>query len=402
MKAKLTKSAIDAAKPSSKTTIVWDDTLPGFGLKVTPAGKKQYILQYRMGGRGHSTKRYTIGQHGPLTPDQARKAAMDLKAGIAKGIDPQAEKQAARQKAATKEKTFGDFAETYIKRECGKLARGDEIEAIIRREILPEWKARLPGDLRKRDAIELTDRLVDAGKPAAAHKVNEIIKRLGNWLVERDILEASPFSSLKPPAPKVIRERALSDEEIKAVWQASGQIGYPFGPFVKLLLLTGQRRNEVAEMAWNEIDLDAGEWVIPSERSKNRRPHLVPLSTQAVDILSAAPRFEGPFVLTSSAGERPISGFSKTKSRLDELSEVEGWRFHDLRRTARTGLSRLGIPEAVAERVLNHTPSVLVKTYDVHSYAMEKKAALQKWADHIDRILTPLPANVVPLKGAAL
>ena len=417
MKEKITKRLVDATGPADRDVFVWDTEVRGFGLKVSKGGTKTYIFQYRMGGRGSPTRRYTIGPHGAFTPDEARVRAEKLRGKVSDGFDPGKEKAEERKRAraeADTPNTFGQHAKKYIERECPRLARGEDIASIIRREILPHWDRRPIKELRKRDAIALTDSLVDARKPAAALKLYEVVKRIGSWLVDRDEIESSPFAGMKPPAIKTIRDRSLKDHEIAALWSVCEEMNYPFGSVVRLLLLTGQRRNEVAQMRWEELDLDNRKWTIPAERSKNRKPHLVPLSEPAQDIIESLPRFGGPYVFSSTSGQRPVSGFSKAKRQIDkavakavakeadeeldlEKHSLPDWRLHDLRRTCRTGMAALGVPEIVSEKVLNHQPAVLARTYNVHDYADEKRDALERWARKMLDIATPPPANVVPL-----
>ena len=419
MQARITKRLVDATQASDRPVFVWDTDVRGFGLKVTPAGKKSYIFQYRLDGGRSPTRRYTIGPHGPFTPDQARTAAEGLRVQVSNKVDPARARSELREKerlveSTAKEgpKTFGPLAEKFIKRECVKLARGREIESIIRRHILPHWADRPVAELRKSDGWNLTDPLVDAGKGEAARKLHEVIKRVFNWLLDRDEIDASPFATWKAKdvSPKARRTRVLKDDEIRALWSVAYDVGYPYGSMLQLLLLTGQRRNEVAGMRWQELDLEAqppegwsgsrwAEWTIPAERSKNRKPHLVPLSEAALNFITRMPRFTGPYVLSSTSGHRPISGFSMFKTRIDALSGVEGWRLHDLRRTCRTGLSKLGVPDTVAEHVLNHQQDELRKIYDQHDYALEKRDALDRWARRVNEIVAPPPANVVPLSA---
>ena len=403
MRAKITKRLVDATAPRLRDVFVWDTEEKGFGLKVTPAGSKSYVFQYRMGGRRHPTRRYAIGPHGAFTPDRARNKSQELRALVSGGDDPGYLKIEQRKQArALARETFGIFAEEYIKRECPQLKRGDAIVSIIRRELLPSWSDRPVTELRKRDAIALTDALLDADKPAAAHKLHQVIKRIGNWLVDRDELEISPFASWKPPARIEYRAKALTDDEITTLWQVWTDIDYPFGTAAKLLLLLGQRRDEVGHMLWPEVDLDRAEWMLPSERTKSSRAHLVPLPDMAASLLQDVPRFENDYVFSTTSGRRPIGGFSKTKKRVDEASGVEGWRWHDLRRTCRTGMAALGVPDVVAERVLNHQPQGLVKIYNLHEYTSEKREALDRWAQRVAEIVTPPPANVVNMRKRAL
>ncbi|MFB3110619.1 MAG: tyrosine-type recombinase/integrase, partial [Gemmatimonadales bacterium] len=270
-------------------------------------------------------------------------------------------------------------------------------------------------------AIKRTEALVDDGRPGAAHRLHGIIRRIGRWAVRRDRIDLNPFADMDPPVDKVVRDRYLKPHEIEAVWSAWDAIGYPFGPFGKLLLATAQRLREVAQMQWPEVDYDNAMWIIPGKRTKSGRAMEVPLSSLALEILDTLPRCtEGDFVFTTTSGESPVSGFSKSKRRTDTLileaareqakkagedpESVElmpHWRTHDLRRTARTGLAELGISQIVAEKVLNHAErNVLVKTYDRHEYAAEKRVALERWALRLREITEPSPQNVVKLKTA--
>ncbi len=352
----------------------------------------------------------TVGTWPGVGVAEARDRAREIKDQAKAGQDPKAVRKAEEQEIQEAAKTFGALAEKYIRRECNgrnsdgspKLKRGWEIERIIRRELLPYWGHISVTELRKRNAIALTDVLDDSGKPMAAHKLYEVIKRIFRWAHGRDEIDADPMSGSVSPVKKIPRDRALSDAEIKAVWQAAEKMGYPNGPFYRLLMLLGQRLTEVADARWSEIDLEAGVWAIPASRIKSKRDHIVPLSETAGSILAALPRFAaGDYVFTTTGGRRPISGHSKAKARLDKLSGVTDWRNHDLRRTVRTGLAALGVPEIVSEHILSHGPrDPLVRTYNVHAYQDEKHEALEKWAGHIRDLIEPPPENVVPLVAA--
>ncbi len=411
MKAKITKRLVDTTNPQDRDVFVWDTEVHGFGLKVTPGGRKVYILQYRMGGRGHPTRRYTIGNHGGLTPDQARDISKKLRGQIAGGKDPiEIEKDERRKEAearADQTQTFGKLAEQYIEKECPNLARGSDVESVIRRQIIPALGSMPCAQIRMRDALPLIDDLLASGKPAAAHKLREIIRRLGHYLVEQDIgIDVSPFARRTSRISKVERDRKLRDDEIAALWKACETVGYPFGPLVELLILTGQRRNEVGGMIRGEVDLGKAEWIIPANRSKNDKPHLVPLSDPALAVMKALPGFDGPHLFTTTDGQRPVSGFSKAKRRLDSViaeqqdgADIDPWRLHDLRRTCRSSMAALGVPEIVSEKVLNHQPDKLARTYNVHEYRDEKRNALERWARHVTGIVRPVAGKVVELRS---
>ena len=410
--------------PKGKRVERFDAGVPGLALRITDKGAKSWSVYYRSRG-GH--QRLTIGRWPEVGVAAARDQARAIKDQAKAGVDPKQARAADKAAADDSEpNTFGAIAEQYIKIECSdrklengktlpaKLKRGWEVERIIRRELMPQWSDRPFAELRRRDAIKVTEALVDAGKPAAANRLHEIIRRIGRWAARRDEIDLNPFADMDPPAPKVVRDRYLKPDEIKAVWQAWDATGYPFGPLGKMLLVTAQRLNEVAQIQRPEIDRDKALWTIPGSRTKNGREAEVPLSSLALEILDSLPEFtEGDFVFTTTSGKRPVSA-SRLKARTDKLvldaareaaedpesiEPLPPWRVHDLRRTARTGLAELGVPQIVAEKVLNHAESnVLVKTYDRHEYAAEKCDALERWALRLREITEPPPANVVRLE----
>ena len=222
--------------------------------------------------------------------------------------------------------------------------------------------------------------LIILDKPMASHRLHEVAKSLFYWSVNEGFLEASPFARMTAPVEKLPRERDLKHPELKRLWAACESKAYPFGPLVELLALTLQRRNEVAEMQWPEIDLDKAQWTIPAERSKSKRAHIVPLSKPAVQIIKSLPRYVGgPYVFTSTEGKRPVSGFSKMKVQLDKAAKVKDWRLHDLRRTGRSEMARLKVDDVVAERVLNHVPRGLAKVYNQYQY-LDQTSTVKKSA----------------------
>jgi integrase len=245
--------------------------------------------------------------------------------------------------------------------------------------------------------------------PYTAHIVLGHVRSLFNWAINRGAygLETSPCNRIKPAAligAKEPRQRVLNDAEIAAVWRGTETMGYPFGPLYQLLLLTGARKNEVAGARWGEFDLKKKIWTVPPERFKSNASHLVPLSDQAVSILEALPRFtKGDHVFTTTHGEKPISGFSKGKDRLDRLAKEDigtspPWVTHDIRRTVRTRLASLRISDLVVEMVIGHGRKDIQRVYDQHTYESEMREALELWAGRLHDIVTPPPTYVVRLK----
>jgi integrase len=233
---------------------------------------------------------------------------------------------------------------------------------------LPYWEHRKIADITKRDAIELLDRIVDAGKITQACRVHTHLRRLFKWCVERDILPASPMASVRKPGEEVSRERTLDDDELACVWRGAG--GYPYGPVVKLLALTGARREEIGRLRWDEIV--GNEIHLSGERTKNGEPHIIPLSKPALAVIESVPHIAGAGFVFTVSGNKPLNGWGKAKERLDKAAGISPWRIHDIRRTVATGLQKLKVPLTVTEAVLGHTAGSrggIVSVYQRHDYA---------------------------------
>jgi integrase len=393
---KLSKRAVDGLAPSDTNRVVFDAELPGYGVKITPSGRKVFLVQYRFPpGRAGRIRRYTIGAYGNgLTPDQARNIAVRVKGKIAAGIDPVSEREAiaaeARQSIEDKKRqqltSVAAIAAAFIERHAKpRLRSWREYERMLEHYVLPVWGSRLITEIRRSDVAALLDDVEAQRSAALADHVLAVIRKMFNWHAARDDGFNSPLvrGMTRTSLTARARDRILSAEELVAIWRALEQTPYPFGPFIQLLLLTAQRRDEVAHMRWSEIEGDL--WTIPRERYKSGRANAVPLSEPALRILRALPQ-SGPFVF-STTGHTPISGFSKAKEALDRLSGVTGWRLHDLRRTARSLMSQAGIRSEIAERVLGHAIPGVAGVYDRHSYLPEKRAALAALAAAVEHVL---------------
>lgn len=409
----VTKRSVDELEPAERDLFLWDRQVHGFGLKVTPAGSKSYVLQYRMGGRATPTQRYTIGKHGsPWTPDKARRKAIRLLEDVRRGNDP---REANRLRAQICIELAFDlylkrFLELYGKEHWSRNTYASA-ESNLRRYVLPILGRRPISEVRRREIVGIFDAL-PAGKPALARSLFAHTRKLFSWAVERADLEQSPFAGMTSPPAVASRERVLSDRELRLVWLGSYKLDAKYGALVRLLMLLGQRRDEVAGVDWSELDQANRMWIIPGTRTKNGITHDVPLGTGAVaefDALSPKDRRdpsrtrwpEAGYVL-SSASRTPISGFSKAKKMLDQavaeyartggsspassIALQQGWRLHDLRRTVATGLQRLGVRFEVTEAVLNHvggSRSGVAGVYQRHEWKEEKRAALDAWAVHL-------------------
>ncbi|MDE8654057.1 tyrosine-type recombinase/integrase [Novosphingobium album (ex Liu et al. 2023)] len=445
----ITKRTVDAAKPAAKDHFVWDDDISGFGLKVTPAGGKIYVYQYRIARPGEAArtpaKRYTIGKHGNLTPDEARKRAKELAALVERGIDPRqqelnelaAEDEAKRQ-AQEMARIEGELAfkkvsalwlDHYENEKARRPSSVSLAKLVVNRYLTPVLGEKPMPHIGRADIQPIID-AIPVRRKGMRRAVFAYASVLFGWTARRGDIASNPLTEMvKPEAPKS-RDRVLTDTELTEVWNASEKIGTPFGPFFRLLILTGQRRSEVAGMSWTELDRASSTWTIPADRAKNGVAHIVPLSTTAIaelDGLADSTKSKEDksdevawpktgFVLTTT-GKTPISGLTKAKNALDaaiikarrgdedveelEVESIPAWRLHDLRRTLATGFQRLGIRFEVTEAVLNHVSGAkggIAGIYQRHDWKEEKRSALDAWARHVASIITPAEqGNVVAL-----
>jgi integrase len=379
---KLTKSTIDALPTPAKDIVYWDSGCPGFGVKVTPKGRKVFIVLYRAGASGSRLRKYTIGPYGRVTLHQARIAALKVFAARAEGKDPAAEKQRARRRLVADR--VADLVELYITEPLSKKRSGQEIARMLQREVVPKWGTRSIHEIGKRDVIELVSEVTARGAHSAANKLLKVVKTFFGWCEGHAILDISPAKGLPAPAREIARDRVLDDDELARIIGAARLLNGPYGAIVELLALTGQRREEVAQLSWDELDLSSQTWTLPASRTKNGKPHIVHLSKPAIAALMRMPRL-GKFVF-SVLGEKPFRNFSGAKREVDKASGVSGWRLHDLRRTCVSGMARLGVPPHVADKVLNHqsgTISGVAAVYQRHEFLAEREDALERWGAHI-------------------
>ena len=383
---KLSKSAIDALPTPQSDAVYWDAGFPGFGVKVTPKGRKVFVILYRTGGAGSKLRKYTIGPYGRVTLHQARIAAQKVFAAKLEGRDPAAEKREAKRRVVADR--VEDLLESFIAQRLSQNRSGGEIARLLRREVGKPWTGRSIHEISKRDVVEVISAIEQRGAPVAANKTLKSTKTFLRWCVGRAILDQSPAEGVPLPAKEVARDRVLDDHELANVILAARKTGGPYGGIVEFLALTGQRREEVARLAWQELDLEQRVWIIPKSRTKNAKAHVVHLSAQSISVLKRGHR-QGP-VAFSLLGTKPFQEFSRAKSVLDQLSGVSGWRLHDLRRTCVSGMARLGVAPHVADKILNHqsgTISGVAAVYQRHEFLAERQAALDLWGAHIGRLL---------------
>jgi integrase len=411
----LTTKAVDAAKPDpERRREMPDAACPGLYLVVQPSGAKSWALRYRFGSR---PAKLTLGRWPAMGLAEARTAASEALDKIERGKNPSAERKASKAAKLEAQLSDRDKIRTLIgqfdKRHLTGLKSGRVVRRELDRHVVAAWGERDIHEITKRDVIDLLDGISDSGRAVTANRVRAYLNKFLNWTVERDILPMNPATGVKTVAKEVSRDRVLTDDEIRWFWQACEAVGYPWGTFGKVLLLTGQRLNEVAQITDSEITGDL--WHLRAERTKNGRAHDVPLSGAVRDVLAGVERIRGDRgLIFTTTGKSPVSGFFKARAHIAEAMagiaakergeavEIPRWTFHDLRRTAATGMARLGIPVRVTESVLNHvsgTGSGIVAVYQRHDYADEKRQALEAWGRFVLALVEGKDDNVVRLEA---
>jgi integrase len=428
---KLTKAATArlALPPGKSEAIFFDDDMPGFGLRLRKGGSASWIAQYRIGAK---QARVTLGKLAILDADEARREAKKVLAKAGLGVDHQSKRRAREAKAAV---TFGAVADMYLKQSVEKTQR-PKTQAERRRHLERDWKpfrGRPVEQIAKRDVTARLQVIAEQHGPIASNRARGTLSAFYAWAIAQGLAETNPVLGTVAVGTERVRDRVLTIAEVREVWRAAGEDDH--AQILRLLLLTGQRRNEVAGMSWPELDLDAGMWTIPRERSKNDRPHDAPLSEPAAAILltlrskwdaldEADPRRKRALLFGTGVGA--FSGWSKCKERLDariargraerrlgrplakgeqpEPSDrLAPWTLHDLRRTVVTGMNELGIAPHVVEAVVNHVSgrakAGVAGIYNRATYAPEKRAALARWAEHLMAEIEGRERKIIPLRA---
>jgi integrase len=408
MKVVLSDRLIKSRKPSpeGRRDEYRDAIVPGLALRVTDKGHKSFVLVARYPSHPSNPTRRALGDYGAVTLEGARRKAREWLELIQKGIDPKVEE--ARERAAAQRRQVNSFAAVaaeYLDRHAAALKKSAEARRIIEGEFVNRWGARPITDIMPEEVAAAIRAIVKRGSPYQAHNALGYIRGLYNWAIgtHQFGVTSSPCERLKPKAligVRRARDRVLTDTELRAVWDAAGKTPYPFGPVFRLLILTGQREREIADMSWPEIDFDTRLLTIPAARMKGGRAHEVPLAPLAIELLEELRRWTGDFVFTATAGARPINGFAKAKTRIDKQSGVRDWVIHDLRRTMRTHLSGLPVQDLVRELVIAHAKPGLHRVYDQHAYQDEKRHCLELWEKRLLSIVEP-PPNVLRMRRQA-
>jgi integrase len=401
---RLTDKRVAAMQPAAAgRREVFDTVKTGLSLRITQAGVKSWCVLYRFDGE---LRRHTLDHPYPrIGLAEARTLAGEVLELVARGRDPRkvrAERAvAAEQRAAD---TIAAVAEQFITRYASQR-RWRELTRVLRRDVVPEWGGRPAAEITRREVIEFVERIA-ARAPIQGNRTLVVLKIFFGWALDRDIIASDPTARVRKPTKEYARERVLDDAEIVAFWRACERLGWPFGPLLQLLLLTAQRKSEIAHLTRREVVSAERLIEIAGSKYKTGRPQVVPLCATALAIIDALPVL-GDLLFTAN-GRTPVSAFSGAKTALDRLmleelrrdapeATLPLWTVHDLRRTARTNFSKLRIPSDIGERILGHAIPGVRGRYDRHEYLDEKRDALDRWAAHLDGLLHPRPDNVTSL-----
>jgi integrase len=371
----------------------------GLYLIVQPTGRKSWAVRFRLHGKSH---KHTLGSYPAIGLAEARSQAGEALRLVHRGIDPESVRQTA---APSFESVVRDFIDRHAKKnrswtEAARLLGLRPQLTVIEGGLIERWGKRPVDDIRRDEVVALLDDIAERA-PYVANRTLAYLRKLYNWATPRYRLTDSPCRGVSAPGKEQSRDRVLTDEELRRVWLAAGKIGYPFGDIVRLLILSGQRLTEVAQMEWSEIDLDAKLWTLPRGRVKNDKGHTVPLSAAAIAIIEQLPRKDA-LLFNGRSGRMASGSVSRFKEKLDELSGVKGWRLHDLRRTTASGMAGLKIALPVIEKVLNHSSGTfkgVLGVYQRHTFAAEKAEALEAWGNFITSLIEGKAANVVLMRA---
>jgi integrase len=397
----------------------WDESLAGFGVRVSNQGVKTYFVQYRVRQPNGKLKerQETIGRASFLTVREARNRAIASKAKASSGVDPvgeRREKEAeAKAEQADKEFTLAKLVDRYMTEHANKKTRASTAETT--KGLLKRWTNKLgtrpASSIKKADVLAFLNDYRASRQGEGAAQSNHYLRKLAHvytWAENKGLVEANPTKGVASEKLDNDRDRYLTDAEIVALWQACDKVGWPSGPIFKLLLLTGQRAAEIGAMRWNEIDETNRVLNLPASRVKNKKAHIVHLNDLAMEIIGKLPRINGSKFVFTTNGTAPFCNYDYSKKRLQKLmGDVPGsedlipWTPHDLRRTAVSKMVEIGIAPHVADRVLNHVSGTIrgvARIYIRYEFLPERKAALDKLGDHIAQLTG---ANVVKLRQPA-
>jgi integrase len=393
-----TEQGIKALKSGDRPRIdYWDEKVSGFGVRVSDSGRKTWFFFYRLNG---IKRRYTFGTYPTIGLAEARDKAKIARHQFENGMDPSADKQANREA-----ETFQELADLFIVRHAMvKKRTWQDDQRNLNKDILPDWKNLKAKDITRKQVSQLLAKVKSRGVKVHDNRIFAIVRKIFNFGIQQGILppNTNPCQGMEKPSEETSRDRYLSDGEIQKVWKSIETQRPLIQAYFKLCILLAQRSGEVRSMEWSELDLVTGMWSLPGAKTKNKRPHKVPLCRQALEILSSIsftkekskwvfpnPRNAAkPMCNTQKALQRVRAGSEITN--VDSSREDISWFVgHDFRRSSATHMGRLGVPRFIVKRVLNHIgKSDITEVYDRYDYEAEKRKALEKWADHVDKVVT--------------
>ncbi|MEI8715649.1 tyrosine-type recombinase/integrase [Mesorhizobium sp. ISC11] len=398
----LTARFVESIKVDIRTDF-FDDVVRGLVLRVSPTGVKAWTVVFTRES-DHAKQRVTLGKFPAISLEKARAKALATVTAVAEGKDPSADKRARREAM-----TVEDLGDLYIKK-YAKLQKKTwaEDERLLKREVYPTIGSMKAVAVKRRDILDIIEAKADAGHVAQSTNILAVVRKMFNWAVDGVYLETSPATGIKPRGKAVKRDRVLSDEEVRDIWNAlpGAAVAKQTADILRLLFLTGQRSGEVSGMQRCEVDLASATWTIPGARTKNGLTHVVPLSPAALAIVSAATdsadEDDPAAPLFTKIGE-PIESNAIAQAVRKKLQVVKPWTPHDIRRTVATGMAGLGVQPYIIEAVLNHISGFragVAGVYNRATYEPEKRRALLMWADHLDSVVTKKPAVVLPITQA--
>jgi len=430
----LTELAVSKYKPTDKEQQIPDSRCKGLYLLIQPSGHKSWAVRYRIFGK---PQKLTIGKVEDIPLDDARKRADKIIDAVKAGRDPLAEKA----EKAEQEKDLDEHPDAFpvvlaafirFQKRTNSPRYAKESEQMFEREVAKRWKNKKITDITRRDISRVLDEMVEGVNrekeiPVMANRLFSQLRRLFNWSIEKGFMDYTPMFKMPAPHDEDLRTRKLSDDELRWLWQASDEIEYPFGPIVKLLMITAQRRTEVGSARWREFELDGNMpmWTIPPERAKNKNEHMLPLTGMALEVIKTVPMLpqeKTDFLFTTTL-KTPVSGWGRCKESLDaamlaiaqkqaiergedpDKVEIESWILHDIRRTIATKMGKLGVLPHVGDVVLNHVSGEIkgvTRRYNQHDYLEKKEEALVTWSEALKVILAGgAGSNVIPLRREA-
>ena len=385
---RLTDTRIRNLKPSPRRYIEWDSN--GLGIRVGTSGKKSFVYAYREGSR---VRWMTLGAYPGITLAEAREKHGIALAAHKKGLSPANVKLKVKRESR-EAITVAELVDYYIERHAKRQKRSwREDERMLHKDVVPRIEYLKAREVRRRKIIDLIEQITNRGSPVIANRTLEVVTKMFNFAVERELLEATPAAGIKRLHKEQSRDRTLSEDEIRDFWTNLPETQMTEGVRLALqvILATGQRRAEVAEASWDEFDFSTDWWTIPATRAKNGLSHRVPLSPFSLELLDKVKTLSGdsPFLFPSPQGNRPIRAGALTRAinRNIRTFKVPDISPHDLRRTVASNMARLGVPRLVLSKILNHVDSSVTAVYDRHSYDDKKRQAFDAWATKLDQIL---------------